>query len=172
MRHLFALALIVALAACSTTAVASPTAEATNTPSPVTSPSEPSAAPTAEADLEPNGTITLGDFGIADGPGESVTAALAHAGADPRLVTGILLKDADDDVWLCEELADADTPQCDEPRLLVTNYPPDHEVVNGEDSYTVFFRDPPATMVVELHEEDGVRWVEGQQLFGIVEAAD
>ena len=166
MRHLYPLALILALAACTTTAVASPSA------SPDASPAAPTAAPTAAADLEPNGTITLGDFGIADGPGETVTSALANAGADPRLVNGILLKDADDAVWLCEALADSSTPQCDEPRLLVTNYPPDHEVLNGEDHYTVFFRDPPAEMSVELHEEDGVRWVETQQLFGVVEAAE
>jgi hypothetical protein len=165
MRHLYPIALILALAACTTTAVASPSGSPDGT-------AAPTAAPTAAVDLEPNGTLTLGDFGIADGPGEPISRALANAGTDPRLVNGILLKDADDAVWLCEALADSSTPQCDEPRLLVTNYPPDHEVVNGEDYYTVFSRERPDDLGIELHEEDGVRWVEAQQLFGVVEAAE
>jgi hypothetical protein len=165
MRYLYPLALMLALAACTSTAVASPTASADQSVAPT-------AAPTAAADLEPNGTLTLGDFGIADGPGETIASALANAGADPRLVNGILLKDAADNVWLCEALAETSTPQCDEPRLLVTNYPPDHEVVNGEDYFTLFSRERPDDLGIELHEEDGVRWVEAQQLFGVVEAAE
>jgi hypothetical protein len=47
-------------------------------------------------------TLTLGNFGEADGPGESVRDAIANAGVEPRLVNGILLRQVDGKVWLCE----------------------------------------------------------------------
>jgi hypothetical protein len=160
------LIVILLLAACSSATAESPSA------SPDASPTQAPGSPTPAPDLEADGTLTLGDFGVADGPGESVENALANAGADPRLVNGILLKDADGSVWLCESLAASSPPECEAPRLLVTNYPPDHEVIRGEDYFSVFARDAPAEMARELHEEDGVRWVENQQLFGVVAAAE
>ena len=160
MRYLYLVVVTLVLAACTSTAVATPT------PSPeppaVSSPT-PAAPDEAEA-----ATITLGDFGIADGPGESIVSAIANAGAEPRLVNGTMLKEADGTVWLCEAVSDSSPRECDEPRLLVTNYPEDHVVVDGEDYYSVFARDQPG--IVDLQEEDGVRWVEEQQLFGIVRA--
>jgi hypothetical protein len=160
------LILMLILAACTSASSGSPSA------SPDASPSQAAVgSPTPAPDVEADGTLTLGDFGIADGPGESVESALANGGAEPRLVNGILLKDADGSVWLCESLAASSPPECEASRLLVTNYPPDHEVVNGEDYFSVFARDVPAEMARELHEEDGVRWVENQQLFGVVAAA-
>jgi len=67
-------------------------------------------------------------------------------------VNGILLKDADGRVWLCEALLKASPPQCAEPRLLVLNMAPEDAV----------FQDPG------VHVADGVHWVDRVQLFGFV----
>lgn len=159
MRYPYLIAITLVLAACTGTAVATPTPSA----------EPPVSSPTPVAPDETDApTITLGDFGIADGPGESIASAIANAGAEPRLVNGTMLKQADGTVWLCEGVSESSTRECEEPRLLVTNYPEDHVVVDGEDYYSVFARDQPG--VVDLQEEDGVRWVEDQQLFGIVQA--
>jgi len=69
------------------------------------------------------------------------------------LVNGILLREADGTVWLCEVLLTSSPPQCAEPRLLVENWlPEDQTFVNGGG----------------LHEAGGVRWVDQVQLFGVV----
>jgi hypothetical protein len=92
--------------------------------------------------------------GEADGPGGSVSDAIANAGIGPQLVNGILLRAVDGTVWLCEVLLISSPPQCAEPRLLVVENraPEDQTFVNGE----------------RLHEADGVRWVENVQVFGTV----
>lgn len=98
-------------------------------------------------------TITLGAFGDADGPGGSVSEALANAGVGPQLVNGILLRSVDGTVWLCGALPVSSPPGCAEPRLLVVNWAQeDQTLVNGEG----------------LHEIDGVLWVDHVQLFGVV----
>jgi hypothetical protein len=161
MRYVYLIAITLVLAACTGTAVATPT------PSPEPPVSSPTPLAPDEADAA---TITLGDFGIADGPGESIADAIANAGAEPRLVNGTMLKEPDGTVWLCEAVSESSPPDCEEPRLLVTNYPEDHVVIDGTDFYSVFARDMPPEVQVDLQEEDGVRWVENQQLFGIVRA--
>jgi len=105
----------------------------------------------------PNGqaiaTLTLVNGVEADGPGTSVSDAVTYVGVEPQLVNGILLREADGAVWLCEVLLESSPPQCAEPRLRVENrLPEDKAFVNGEG----------------LHEADGVRWVEQVQLFGVV----
>ena len=132
-----------------TAANASPTARATATgaPSPTTSP--PTTGGRSDA------TLTLGNFGQADGPGISVDDAIATSGAEPLLVNGILLKAADGSIWLCPVLAPSAPPQCAEPRLLVKNWvpaPDDQTFTSGEG----------------LHAAAGVRWIERMQLFGVV----
>lgn len=117
-------------------------------PSAVSSPTR-TPSPTGEA----TATLTLGPFGNADGPGLSVSEAMANAGVQPLLVNGILLKNADGTVWLCEVLQKSSPPQCAELRLLVKNVDPgDQTLVNGQG----------------LHVADGIRWVEHVQLFGLV----
>ena len=111
-----------------------------------------SAPTTGQADS----TITLGDFGQADGPGLSVEDAIAKPGTGPMLVNGILLKAADGMIWLCTALAMAAPPRCAEPRLLVKSSlppPPDDETFVSAEG---------------LHEAAGVRWIERMQLFGVV----
>jgi hypothetical protein len=89
----------------------------------------------------------------ADGPGESISDALANAGIGPQLVNGILLRAVDGTVWLCEALLTSSPPQCAEPRLLVENRAQEDQAFVNEEG---------------LHEADGIRWVEHVQLFGTV----
>jgi hypothetical protein len=134
----------------------------TPNPIPTSAPSAiPTSAPSATPNLTPptggqaNATLTLGNFGQADGPGLSVEDAVAKPGIEPLLVNGILLKAADGMIWLCTALLTSAPPQCAEPRLLVENWlpaPDDGTFVSGEG----------------LHEDAGVRWIERTQLFGVV----
>ena len=126
-------------------------------PSPTPSPT-PSALP-SQTRLAPSpsgqamATLTLMNGVEADGPGTSVGDALAHVGVEPQLVNGIVLREADGAVWLCEALLESSPPKCAEPRLRVGNWlPEDQTFANGEG----------------LHEASGVRWVERVQLFGLV----
>jgi len=98
-------------------------------------------------------TLTLGNFGEADGPGERVRDAIANAGVEPRLVNGILLRQVDGTVWLCEALRDVSPPDCAAPRLLVQNW------LSGDQAFATG---------QGAHEASGVRWVEKVQLFGVV----
>ena len=99
------------------------------------------------------GTITVEAGVDADGPGGSISHALANAGIGAQLVNGILLREVDGTVWLCEDLLTSSPPQCAEPRLLVEN--------RAQEDQT-FVND------AGLHEADGVRWIENMQVFGIV----
>ena len=126
-------------------------------PSPTPSPT-PSALP-SQTRLAPSpsgqamATLTLINGVEADGPGTSVSDALAHVGVEPQLVNGIVLREADGAVWMCEVLLESSPPQCAEPRLRVGNWLfEDQTFANGEG----------------VHEANGVRWVEKVQLFGVV----
>jgi hypothetical protein len=100
-------------------------------------------------------TLTIQQGVQADGPGGSISEALAYTGNHPQLVNGTLLKDANGRIWLCEAVVNSSPPQCGEPRLLVTNWVP------APDDGTFVSSDG-------LHVADGVRWVEHVQLFGFV----
>lgn len=138
-----------AASSATTAAAASPTSNS----SPTSAPSPTSGAPTTSGPTD--ATLTLGNFGQADGPGLSVKDAIAKSGVEPLLVNGILLKAADGTIWLCPALATSAPPRCAEPRLQVKNWvqPPDDQTfVSGEG----------------LHDAAGVRWIERMQLFGVV----
>jgi hypothetical protein len=131
-------------ASASPSAAATPTATvASLTPAPI-----PAASPA---------TLTIEQGVEADGPGGSVTKALAYRGSYPQLVNGTLVKDADGRVWLCEALVKSSPPQCAEPRLLVLNMAPED---------TTFVEGPGQI----VHVAGSVRWVERVQLFGLVRA--
>ena len=142
------LVLLIAFAALDAACGADTSGTTTNpTPSPA------SGAPMTSGPAD--ATLTLGNFGQADGPGSSVKDAIATSGVEPLLVNGILLKAADGTIWLCPSLATSAPPRCAEPRLLVKNWmqPPDDQTfVSGEG----------------LHDVAGVRWIERMQLFGVV----
>ena len=142
----FAALLAAAAAACGGGA---PRAAPTTIPNAASSPNP--SSPAVSGETVP--TLTLGNFGEADGPGESVRDAIANAGVEPRLVNGTLLRQVDGKVWLCEALRDVSPPECAAPRLLVQNW------LSGDQTFTT---DQGA------HEANGVRWVEKVQLFGIV----
>jgi hypothetical protein len=161
MRRLLALTIMVVLAACSGAA----TQSASESELPSVELSSTQAAPTDGRQAA--ATLTLVMNGVADGPGESVSAAITSAGEEPQLVNGILLKDTEGTVWLCEALLESSPPQCAQPSLLVENYPEDHAVIDGQDFYSAFARDQPEPP----QEADGVRWVVGQQLFGVVRSS-
>lgn len=138
-----------ALSACGT--IVSETFE--NVGEPIDSPS---AASTASADVD--ATLTLETGIIADGPGISVSDAIANATGEPNLVNGVVLLDNDGVIWLCEALTDTSPPACDEARLRVPNYPvgtADWDISTGE--------------LIGLQEEGGVLWREGAQYYGVVE---
>lgn len=135
--------LAIAVAACG---VGSPSAA----PSKVTG-----AAPTAVPGPSGRATATITvEAGVeADGPGESISHALADADSRQQLVNGILLRAVDGSTWLCEAPPTSSPPQCSEPRLLVENGALEDSVFVDGDG---------------LHEVDGVRWLENAQLFGTV----
>ena len=118
---------------------------------------QPSASPVADVR-----TITIVGGVEADGPGETVSEAMANAGVEPRLVNGALLKEVDGTTWLCEAFPVSPPPQCVEPRLRVENSQPKPEGSPVEDN--TFDAGPG------VHEANGVRWVERVQLYGIVSA--
>jgi hypothetical protein len=143
LRFVFITLIAAATAACAASAAGTVPIP---TPTAVRSASPPSGVSSAA-------TLTLGDFGDADGPGISVSDAIAYVGGEPLLVNGILLRTADGTVWLCEVLQNSSPPQCSEPGLHVVHWPPeDQTFVNGDG----------------LHVAGDVRWVDHVQLFGVV----
>ena len=77
----------------------------------------PGGRPTAPLAGAPT-TITL-EPGNADGPGVTISDAIANAAIGPQLVNGTLLRALDGSVWLCEGIPTSPQPQCVEPHLLV-----------------------------------------------------
>jgi len=152
MKSRWVLIAVLALAACQPSASES------------LSPSEgaPSAAPSASEAASATGTITLPDEGAAvDGPGLSIPEALETAGEEPQLVNGILLQDTEGTIWLCESISDSSPRACADAYLRVENYP--------DDAAAETF-DPENSDVTGSQEEDGVVWLEDQQLYGTVVA--
>jgi len=139
-------AVTVACGAGGPNAVKSPPLSAATSPAPATpTTSTPSGETTA--------TLTLEALVNADGPGLSVSDAIAYVGVEPLLVNGVLLKQVDGTIWLCAVVLKSSSPRCTEPRLLVKNSAvEDHTFVSGEG----------------LHVLGGVRWVDHVQLFGVV----
>ena len=142
----FAALFVAAAAACGGGA---PSEAPTLIPNAASSPNP--SSPTVGGETIP--TLTLGNFGEADGPGESVRDAIANAGVEPRLVNGILLRQVDGKVWLCEALLNVSPPDCAAPRLLVQNW------LQADQTFAT----GPG-----VHEANGVRWLEKVQLFGVV----
>jgi hypothetical protein len=115
-------------------------------------------SPGASEQAEAGATLTIVNGGAVDGPGVSISDAIANANGEPNLVNGVVLMDEDGVIWLCEALTDTSPPGCDEPRVRVLNYPEgtaDWDISTGE--------------LIGLQEEGGVLWREGAQYFGVVE---
>ena len=125
---------------------------------PIDTPSA-NASPSASAAAGTDGTLTIVDLGGAiDGPSVSLAEALENTSGNAQIIGGILLRDLDDIIWLCEELADTSPPSCGEPRLRVLEYP------EGGAEW-----DPELGQAVGLQEEDGVLWLEDTRSYGVIE---
>ena len=75
-----------------------------------TSLAAPSPAVSEEAGAE--ATLTLETGSIADGPGTSVSDAIANATGQPNLVNGVVLMDEHGVIWLCEAITESSPPSC------------------------------------------------------------
>lgn len=94
--------------------------------------------------------LVVADGEPGSGPSLSVTEALTHGPTDDLVtVTGALFVDADGTVRLCDAIAESFPPQCGGDRIVVT----------GLD----------LADILDLQEENGVRWAESATLFGSVE---
>jgi hypothetical protein len=110
--------------------------------------------------VDPNGTTTdpvaqpvlvVEQASAVDGPGISVEEAIARAGdGQGLLVNGALFIDPDGTARLCSAIAESFPPQCGGARLPVEGLDP--------------------AQVPDLQEENGQRWAESVQLFGVLEA--
>lgn len=153
----------VVLAACGATRGS---AEATPTPSSVDhdahdfAPSGAAATPHPSVPAGADGSIVLENDFLVGGSGVPVGEALDVASSRPVLVRGVLLRDTDGGIWFCERLEAGDPPTCDSPRLWVAGF--------GADA-AVF--DPANAQEVGAQTRDGVTWVAGQLLFGVVHPA-
>jgi ABC-type transport system substrate-binding protein len=147
--------LLAAMVIAGCAAIGGPTSAPALTTSPAPTAASVSLAPTPPSTPAASpATLTIEQGVEADGPGNSITEALAYRGSDSQLVNGTLLRDANGRIWLCETVVES-PPQCPEPRLLVTNWAPapdDGTFVSGPG----------------LHVADGARWVERVQLYGFV----
>jgi hypothetical protein len=103
------------------------------------------------------GSIELVSDFVAGGDGISVGDALDVASSHPVLVDGIVLRDTDGAIWYCDRLVDNSPPRCSDPRLLVLNFPTDEDLF-----------DAAVAKMVGATTRDGITWLEGHQLYGIV----
>ncbi|HUF06859.1 MAG TPA: hypothetical protein VMP86_05675 [Candidatus Binatia bacterium] len=157
---LIAPVLAVVLAACGTATANPDPVDEPAAPSPTVSPA-PTVAPEPTAPpATGDGTITIVGGGSVSGPGGNIGDALDAALDQPYLVNGVLLKDLDGKIWLCDSLTDTTPVACDGLVLEVLEYPTggaEWELENAD--------------ITVLQESEGVLYFEFNQLFGVVEAA-
>ena len=114
-------------------------------------PSDPGDTPAPEPSAPADPVLVIVEGAAVDGPGISVPEAIASAGTVGEvLVNGNLFIDPDGTVRLCDAIAESFPPQCGGARLEARGLDLD--------------------AVPQLQEANGVRWAEGIQLFGRVEA--
>lgn len=154
MRRVHLLVLAILLAGCGT--IVSQTFTQVGETLPTANPD--GTEPSAGAEDQGGSFVVMDINGVVDGPGISLTEAIADAGGEPKLVAGVLLMDNDGVIWLCEEITDSSPPKCGEPRLRVENYPEGGAEWNLEDAE-----------ITGLQEADGVLWFEGTRLYGEVQ---
>jgi hypothetical protein len=156
--------LAIILTACGTAAAnPEPSDEPASSPTPIATPAptvapEPTVVPEpTEAPTTTDGTVTIVGGGSVSGPGGSIADALAAALDQPYLVNGVLLKDLDGTIYLCDSLTDTTPVACDGLVLEVLEYP-----TNGAEW------DLENAELTGLKESGGVLYFEFTQLFGIV----
>ena len=107
-----------------------------------------------------SGSIELVNEFATAGDGVSVGDALDVASGFPVLVDGIVLRDTDGTIWSCDRLVADSPPRCSDPQIVVLNFPTEPDVF-----------DPAVAESVGATTRDGITWLEGHQLFGIVHPA-
>ena len=162
-RLLLVPVLAVVLTACGTATANPDPVDEPASPTPVASPA-PTVAPEPTDSPEPtatpatsDGTVTIVSGATVSGPGGSIADALAAALDQPYLVNGVLLKDLDGTIWLCDSLTDTTPVACDGLVLEVLEYPTggaEWDLENAE--------------LTGLKESGGALYFEFNQLFGIV----
>ena len=155
--------LAMVLTACGTAAANPDTMDEPASPTPIATP-VPTVAPEPTDSPEPteppatsDGTVTIVGGGSVSGPGGSIAEALAAALDQPYLVNGVLLKDLEGTIYLCDSLTDTTPVACDGLVLEVLEYPTggaEWDLENAE--------------LTGLKESGGVLYFEFNQLFGIV----
>ena len=118
---------------------------------PLPSGGHPSTPPGADGSIELVNEFTAGGSGV------SIQQAIAVSGMRPVLVNGVLLRDAGGTIWFCPGLTDTSPPDCAAPKLLVLDFPTEPDLF-----------DPAVAETVGATTRDGITWLEGHQLFGIV----
>jgi hypothetical protein len=151
-------AMIVLLAACTSAGTGSPSAspEPSSPTQPSVAPSEaPSEAPSAPA--EPNGTLTVADGAVVDGPGTPLAEALTGDLSQPVLVRGTLYRTTDGEVFMAASLDDASAPTFGGPIVRVANYPTDGPTW-----------DMASAELIGLEEANGIRFFADTKLYGTI----
>ena len=111
----------------------------------------PSTPPGADGSIE-----LVTDF-AAGGSGVSVAEAIDVLSTQPVLVSGTVLRDAEGTIWVCDNVFLGSPPRCTSPVLLVLNFPTQPDIF-----------DPAIAETVGATTADGVTWLDGHQLFGVV----
>ena len=149
--------LVILLAACSPAA-----ADSTPTPSgepstPIQTP-VPSVAPESpDASPEPIGVLTVQDGAVVDGPGTPLADALDGNLAEPILVVGTMVLDADGQLFFTDSVTDAAAPTFGDIRLAVENYPtgsPTWDLADAE--------------LTGLQEANGVRFFPDSKFYALI----
>lgn len=156
---LAATAMVILLAACSP-AAASPTpsvepstppATPAQTPVPSVAPESPDASP------EPIGILTVQDGAVVDGPGIPLADALDGNLAEPILVVGTMVLDADGQLFFTDSVTDAAAPTFGDIRLSVDNYPTDGPTWDLADAG-----------ITGLQEANGVRFFPDAKFYALI----
>lgn len=111
----------------------------------------PSTPPGADGSIEIIGNAAAGGSGV------SIQEAIEAARSVPVLVNGLILRDAEGTLWLCERIADISPPDCASPKLVILNFPTEPDPF-----------DPAVAETVGATTRDGITWLEGHQIFGVV----
>lgn len=152
-------ALIILLAACSPAATdptltpqpSSPAATPVQTPAPSVAPESPDASPA------PIGVLTVQDGAVVDGPGTPLAEALGGSLAEPILVVGTMVLDADGQLFFTDSVTDAAAPTFGDIRLSVENYPTDGPTWDLADAD-----------VTGLQEANGVRFFPDAKFYALI----
>jgi hypothetical protein len=156
-------AFAILLAACAQTAAdptpsVQPSTPPSEAPAATPEPIEPTEAPESpDASPEPIGVLTVQEGAVADGPGVPLAEALDGSLAEPVLVVGTMVLDADRQLFFTDAVTDAAAPTFGDVRLRVDNYPTDGPTW-----------DLASAEITGLQEANGVRFYEDAKFYAVI----